>query len=197
MLDRLDPRRWLKTRREDAPPENWTLVPSSPSDIEATVRHCRRLVSKRAAMAAGAAAVPVPGLDWITDVATLLKLVPEINAAFGLTPAQVERLAPDRKVAVLKAISAGGSMLAGRLVTKELVVTMLRTLGVRLTGKQAAKFVPIAGQAVSAAITYASLRYVCEQHIQQCAEVARRLLLPAPTERVDLESAGPGRSAAR
>lgn len=192
MLDRLDPRRWLKTRRDDAPPETWTLVPASPHDIESTVRHCRRLVSKRAVMAAGAAAVPIPGLDWITDVATLLKLVPEINAAFGLTPAQVERMAPDRKVAVLKAISAGGSMLAGRLVTKELVVTMLRTIGVRLTGKQAAKFVPIAGQAISAAITYASLRYVCEQHIQQCAEVARRLMLPTATEHVDLESGPSG-----
>ena len=188
LLDRLDPRRLLRRRPEEAAPGGWTLVPASPRDIEATVRHCRRLVSKRAALAAGAAVVPIPGVDWITDVATLLKLVPEINAAFGLTPAQVERLAPERKVAVVKAISAGGSMLVGRLVTRDLVVAMLKTVGVRLSSKQAAKFVPIAGQAVSAAITYASLRYVCDQHIQQCAEVARRLLLPTATEAVDLES---------
>lgn len=190
MLDRFDPRRLLR-RREPAP-DAWTLVPASPRDIEATVRHCRRLVSKRAAMAAGAAAVPIPGVDWITDVATLLKLTTEINAAFGLTPAQVERLAPDRKVAVLKAISAGGSMLVGRLVTRDLVVATLKTVGVRLSSKQAAKFVPIAGQAVSAAITYASLRYVCEQHIQQCADVARQLLLPSAAETVDLESRSSG-----
>ena len=194
MLDRFDPRRLLRRRAAEPAPESWTLVPASPHDIEATVRQCRRLVSKRAAMAAGAAAVPIPGIDWITDVATLLKLVPEINAAFGLTPSQVEQLAPDRKVAVLKAISAGGSMLIGRLVTKDLVFSMLKTVGVRMTSKQAAKFVPLAGQAVSAAITYASLRYVCEQHIQQCAEVARRLMLPSASEHVgDLES---GRSGA-
>jgi hypothetical protein len=40
----------------------------------------------------------------------------------------------------------------------------------------------LAGQAVSAALTYTALRYVCEQHIRQCAEVARMLALPAPVE---------------
>ena len=43
----------------------------------------------------------------------------------------------------------------------------------RLTTQQAAKFVPIAGQAVSAALTYSALRYVCEQHIQQCVAISQ------------------------
>ena len=47
----------------------------------------------------------------------------------------------------------------------------LRLVGVRLTTQQAAKFVPVAGQAVWAALTYSSLRYVCEQHIQQCVAI--------------------------
>ena len=57
---------------------------------------------------------------------------------------------------------------------------MLKLVGVRLTTQQAAKVVPLAGQAVSAALTYSALRYVCELHIRQCAEVARQLALPAP-----------------
>ena len=72
-------------------------------------------------------------------------------------------------------------MLVGRMVTRELVMTMLRLVGVRLTTQQAAKFVPIAGQVVSAALTYTALKFVCEQHIRQCMEVARQLRLPAPT----------------
>ena len=158
----------------------WSVVPGTPKEIDSVVRDCRRLVNKRALVAAGVAVVPLPGIDWITDVATLMKLIPEINEAFGLTPAQVERLAPDRRVVVYKAISAGGGMLVGKLVTKELVIKMLRLVGVRLTTQQAAKYVPLAGQAISAALTYSSLRYVCEQHIQQCAAVSRQLLLPAP-----------------
>lgn len=161
-------------------PAEWTLVPDTPTEVEAVVRQCRRLVSRRALVAAGAAAVPLPGLDWVTDIAVLMKLIPEINRAFGLTPEQVERLAPDRRLVVYKTLSAGGSMLVGRIVTRELVIKLVKLVGIRLTAGQAAKFVPIAGQAVSAALTFSALRYVCEQHIQQCVEVSRQLMLVAP-----------------
>ncbi len=167
-----------KARGDDAA---WTLVPGSQRELDAVIRHCRKLVSRRAAMAAGVSIVPIPGIDWLTDIAVLMKLIPDINQAFGLTAGQVERLAPDRRVVVYKAISAGGSMLIGRLVTREVVIQMLKLVGIRLTTQQAAKFVPIAGQAISAALTYSSLRYVCEQHIQQCVTVSKQLLLAAPT----------------
>ena len=160
--------------------DEWVLVPDTPQEIDALVRQCRRLVNQRALIAAGVAVVPIPGLDWATDVAVLLRLIPRINRAFGLTPEQVERLAPDRRLVVYKALSAGGGMLVGRLVTRELVMTMLRVVGVRLTAQQAAKFVPIAGQAVSAALTFSALKFVCEQHIQQCVAVSKQLMLPAP-----------------
>ena len=138
-------------------------------------------------VAAGVAVVPIPGIDWVTDIAVLMRLIPDINHAFGLTPGQVERLSPDRRVVVYKAISAGGSLLVGKLVTREVVTQALRFVGVRLTTQQAAKFVPIAGQAISAALTYSSLRYVCEQHLQQCVAVSRQLLLAAPKAAVDME----------
>ncbi|MCW5664242.1 MAG: hypothetical protein KIT35_10450 [Piscinibacter sp.] len=165
---------------ESAQATEWELVPDSDSRIEDVARACRRLVTKRALLGAGVALIPVPGVDWVTDVGILMKLIPDINRAFGLTEEQIERLAPDRKVVVYKAISAGGSMLIGRLVTRELVMTMLRLVGVRLTAQQAAKVVPIAGQAISAALTYSALKYVCEQHIRQCMAVARLIALPAP-----------------
>jgi len=159
---------------------HWEVVPDTPRRIEDVADRCRRLVTKRALFGAGVAMVPLPGVDWLTDVALLLKLIPEINRAFGLTPEQVERLSPDRRIVVYKAISAGGSLLVGRLVTRELVMTMLKMVGVRLTTQQAAKFVPLAGQAVSALLTFSALKYVCEQHIRQCMEVSRLLALPAP-----------------
>jgi uncharacterized protein (DUF697 family) len=148
--------------------------------VDATARRCRQLVNKRALLAAGVAMVPVPGLDWLTDVGVLVKLLPDINRAFGLAPEQIERLAPDRRVVVYKALSAGGGLLVGKVVTRELVLKVLKVVGVRLTTQQAAKYVPIAGQAVSAALTYGALKYVCEQHIRQCIAVRRQLLLPAP-----------------
>ena len=172
---------FLKRFEKKKPAVDWAVVPSSTSEIDAVVSHCRRLVRRRAMMAAGVAVVPLPGIDWITDVAVLMRLIPDINHAFGLTPGQIERLAPDRRVVVYKAISAGGGMLIGKLVTRDLVMKALRLVGVRLTTQQAAKFVPIAGSAVSAVLTYTSLRYVCEQHIQQCVAISRQLMLPAPS----------------
>jgi uncharacterized protein (DUF697 family) len=155
-------------------------LPSSDDAVAAIARRCRQRVRQRALMAAGVAMVPVPGIDWVTDVGVLVKLLPEISAAFGLSAQQVERLAPDRRVVVYKAISAGGGMVLGRLVTRELVLMLLKTVGVRLTAQQAAKYLPIAGQVASAALTFSALQYVCEQHIKQCEAVSRQLLLPAP-----------------
>lgn len=164
---------------------DWEVMPEGAAaagdDLQVIAKRCRQRVGRRALFAAGVAMVPVPGLDWLTDIGLLMKLLPEISAAFGLSPAQVERLAPDRRVVVYKAISAGGGLVVGKVVTRELVLRLVSMVGVRLSTQQAAKFVPIAGQAVSAALTYSALRFVCEQHIRQCLDVARQLQLPAPS----------------
>lgn len=159
---------------------DWEVLPAAGNDPQAIADRCRRMVRRRALLAAGVAMVPVPGLDWLTDVGVLVELLPRINQQFGLTPEQIERLAPERRLVVYKAISAGGGMLIGKLVTRDLVLMLLKMVGVRLTTQQAAKFVPIAGQAVSAALTYSALRFVCEQHIRQCIDISRQLALPAP-----------------
>jgi hypothetical protein len=115
-------------------------------------------------------------------VGVLVKLLPEISEAFGLTEEQIERLAPDRRVVVYKALSAMGGMVVGRLVTREVVMTLLRKAGVRLSTQQVAKYVPVAGQAVSVALTYSTLKYVCEQHIRQCIAVAQQVQVPKPVD---------------
>mgnify|MGYP000208050832 CR=1 FL=1 len=160
---------------KDFPPYSYTDAQGRMTGLDVEIG--KALAAK---MGVAMALVPIPGVDWVTDVAILVKLIPEINRAFGLTPEQVERLSPDRRVVVYKAISAGGSMLVGRLITREVVMYALRLVGVRLTTQQAAKFVPVAGQAVSALLTFSALKYVCEQHIRQCMEVSRQLALPAP-----------------
>ena len=148
------------------------LIPAGPEQIEAIARESRQLVTKRALLAAGVAVIPVPGLDWLADVSVLMKVIPEISQRFGLSQEQLARLSPDRRVAVYKALSAAGSVLAGRLVTRTLILRALRLVGVRLSAQQVAKFVPIAGQAISAVLTFGALKYVCELHIRQCMAVA-------------------------
>jgi uncharacterized protein (DUF697 family) len=151
-------------------------------ELTARVRACRRLLNRRAIAGAAASAVPLPGLDWAVDAALLARLLPEINSQFGLTPMQLQRLPAHQRDQAQKAIGVVGSVVIGRVVTRELVIKLAKTVGVRLTARQAAKYVPLAGQAVAALMGYAALRYLGEEHIKDCVRVVKeaRLALPAP-----------------
>ncbi len=153
------------------------------------VRRSRKLLNRRALVGAVASAVPVPGLDWAVDAALLTRLVPAINAEFGLTPAQLDLLPTHKREQVQKALAMVGSVVIGKFVTRDLVIRMAQTVGKRLTAKQAAKYVPLAGQAIAAVMGYTAIRYLGEEHIKDCVRVAReaQLLLPAPAKLIKLE----------
>ena len=143
----------------------------------------RKLLHRRAVVAAAASVVPVPGLDWAVDAALLSRLLPQISAQFGLTPEQLDQLDPGKREQVQKAVTLVGSVLIGKLITKELVLRITRTVGLRLTTKQLAKYVPLAGQAVAATVGYATLRYLGEQHLRDCVLVVQQSQLQLPVPR--------------
>jgi uncharacterized protein (DUF697 family) len=155
---------------------------ASDPDLAAAVRRARKLLHRRALVAAAASMVPVPGLDWAVDAALLSRLIPQISAEFGLSAGQIDQLDPSKREQVQKAVGLVGSVLIGKLITRELVLRTAQTVGLRLTTKQVAKYVPLAGQAVAATLGYATLRYLGEQHLRDCVQVVQeaRLQLPAP-----------------
>lgn len=148
----------------------------------AAIRRSRRLLGRKALMAAAASAVPVPGIDFAADAALLARLVPQISAEFGLAVPQIAHLSPHQRDRVMQMAGSLGTVLVGKLVTRDLLMTLARHAGMKLSAKQAARFVPLAGQVVSAALGYAALRAMGEQHIKDCVRVARaaQLVLPAP-----------------
>ncbi|WP_411879313.1 hypothetical protein [Polaromonas sp. YR568] len=148
--------------------------------LEAAVKRSRKLLNKRAMVAAAASAVPVPGLDWMVDAAMLSKLIPEINKEFGLTPQQLDQLEPRKRDQVQKAVSMVGSVLIGKFISRDLLIKAATKIGVRLTTKQVAKYVPLAGQVISAAVGYAAIRYFGEEHMKDCIRVAKQAQLEAP-----------------
>lgn len=149
--------------------------------LEDAARRARKLLHMRALVAAAAGVVPVPGLDWAVDAALLSRLLPRINAEFGLTPQQLDQLDPSKLEQVQKAVALVGSVLIGKFITRELVLKLTRAMGVRMTTKQVAKYVPLAGQAIAATLGYATLRYLGEQHIRDCMLVAEMAQLQLPT----------------
>ena len=153
---------------------------SDDAALAAAVIRSRKLLNKRAMVAAAASAVPVPGLDWAVDAAMLSKLIPEINREFGLTPQQLDQLDPTKREQVQKAVTLVGSVLIGKFISRDLVLKAATKIGMRLTTKQLAKYVPFAGQIVAATVGYAAIRYLGEEHMKDCIRVARQAQLDVP-----------------
>lgn len=152
------------------------LVPGTRRDIEAVAHACRKLVTRRALISAGASVIPVPGLDVAVDISVLIGMIESINREFGLTPRQIALLSPRRRLFAYRAVMTVGSALIGRVVTRELVLKLLQKVGVRLTFKQASRFVPFAGQVVAASLSFAALKYLGDRHIRDCVQVADTLI---------------------
>ncbi|MYN01294.1 hypothetical protein GTP41_04185 [Pseudoduganella sp. DS3] len=157
----------------------WTVIPASEADIDAVRERCRRMVRRRAAVSAGVAAVPIPGVDVMTDLGLFTQLIDEVNREFGLTPAQIERLQPKMKLIAYEAVVSLGGMLVGKVVTRELVATVLKRSAGKLAARQAGKLVPIAGQIASATIGFFAFRQIGYQHVEACAKVARQVVVQA------------------
>ena len=149
-------------------------------EMQAAVKRSRKMLHKRALLAGAVSAVPIPGLDWAVDAAMLSKLIPEINKEFGLSPEQLDNLNPKKREQVQKAVTLVGSVLIGKLISKDLVIKAATKIGMRLTTKQLAKYVPFAGQIVAATVGYAAIRYLGEEHMKDCIRVAQEAQLDVP-----------------
>lgn len=142
------------------------------TELKAIRAECQRRVKKTAWASAGAAAVPVPLLDVVVDVGLLMKLIPEINQAFGLQPEQIEAMSDETRLQVWKRRAERGSELIGIVVTRELIKRSVQGLGTRLVARQVTKFIPLGGQIVAATIGYWVMRRMAMTHVDDCFEVA-------------------------
>ncbi|MGA8391742.1 MAG: hypothetical protein WB775_06360 [Burkholderiaceae bacterium] len=153
---------------------------SGHAGLTAAVRRGRKILHRRALVAAAAGAMPVPGLDWAVDAALLSRIIPKINAEFGLMPDQLDRLTPHERERVQKAVALVGTVLIGKFITRDLVIKAAKMVGLRLTAGQAARYVPMAGQLLSAMVGYSAIRYIGEEHMKDCVRVALKAELRLP-----------------
>lgn len=154
----------------------WTVMPANDKDVERVREHCRRMVRRRAVISAGVSAVPIPGVDVLSDLSLFAMLIDDVNQAFGLSPEQVKLLQPRYRLIAYEAAVGMGGMMVGRLVTRELVLQAFKRTGMKSLAKTAARFVPIAGQIASAAIGFGVFRAMGYQHVDACAAVVRQML---------------------
>jgi hypothetical protein len=119
---------------------------------------------------------PRYGADIVADIGLLTKLLPEISKRFGLDHEQVQKLEPQLAQQALVMASSLGNTMIGRMVTKRIVVALLRRVGARVAVGSMAKFVPFAGSAVAATISFGAMKLVGNSHVEDCYKTALALL---------------------
>jgi len=151
-------------------------MPYTIVELDRIRRQCRRLVTTRSLMSAGAAVVPIPGADIVADVGLLASLLPDISRRFGLDHEQVEKLDPRLAERVFVVAASLGNNAIGRAATKRLVTSLLKRVGTRVATASAAKYVPVIGSGMAAAISFGAMKLVGNAHIDDCYRTAKALL---------------------
>lgn len=156
------------------------------AELDAIRRDCRKLVTNRSLISAGAAVVPIPGADLVADIGLLTTLLPEISKRFDLDHDQVAQLEPQVAQKVLVMAASMGNTVIGRVITKRIAIAMLRRVGIRVATASAAKFVPLLGSALAAGVSFSAMRLVGNAHIEDCYRTAAALVTaPAGSARLE------------
>lgn len=152
------------------------MVNYSLNELEQITKECKRMVIRRATASGGAAIIPVPGTDFLTDVTILMQLLPAINHKFGLSEEQLSGLDNRTKAYIYGYITAIGSRTIGKIISREIVFQLLKKVGIRVASKQAIKFVPLVGQGIAAALSFSAMRHAGYSHINDCYAVAKKII---------------------
>ena len=192
--------RFWRTKRD-----NYHMLPQTAGEIEKAVRDCRRMATRAALKSAVAGALPVPWIDAAIDVKILTGLVSRINERFGLSKGQLEHYHEELRIAVFDLIKRTGARFVGRYVTMEVILPALQRMGVRVTTKRVARYVPVLGTGISAAISFGAMKLIAHSHIKECADVVKRLaeqniievsgqVVPRDRERIPAKQNAPKRN---
>lgn len=143
-------------------------------DLEKVKRECGELVKKEAKISAVAAIVPVPFMDLVVDAGLLTKLLPQIEAKFGLVDPAQQAVNLDDKHGFAH-FKDQAVDIAGLVLTRSIAKKTFQGFGGRIIAKQVAKFIPFGGQLVAGTIGYLMFKKIADDHIAKCYEQAKQL----------------------
>jgi uncharacterized protein (DUF697 family) len=143
-------------------------------NLEQIRAECLELVKKRAYVSAGAAIIPVPFFDVFIDVGILSKLIPEVNARFGLAPEQVSVYDPKTKTIHWDELKKRGVDISGIVITRTAAKKTVNNFAAKYITKQVTKFIPLGGQMIAAGLGYFLMKKVAEAHVEESYKLAKQ-----------------------
>lgn len=144
--------------------------------LDAVRNECTAIARKKALMSAAASTIPFPGPDFAADVAILFQVIPIINTKFGLSQEQIDVLDPQRKIVILDTIKKYGPLFVGKVITVQLMKTILKRVGMRYGAKTMVARIPLLGSSVAASLGFVVMNHVLNSHIEDCYNVVAKYL---------------------
>ncbi len=131
-----------------------------------------KVVGKFAGLAALNGINPIPGLDVAVDIGLLLKLFNDLKKGFGLEDGLLTKyqqvMNNPQQTAMIENII--------KFVTKEGVISLIKSISKREGSKLIAKFIPFVGQAVAATAGYLITSNAGKRYVDDCYTVAQLIL---------------------
>ena len=153
------------------------MLPRTLYELEQVRKQCRKMVTKRAVISGGAAIIPVAGTDVVVDVVILTELIQSVNKRFGLAKNQIDTYDSKTKMLIFNLIKKTGKTMVGKVITREVIVWIIQKTGNRIILKQILKYIPLLGQAASAAISISTMKYIGNSHVSDCHRLVQGIIL--------------------
>ena len=81
-----------------------------------------------------------------------------------------------RRISVYRVLKSLGDSAVGRAVTRDVLALVVKHVATRLATRATVRYVPLAGQAMAATLSFAAIKYLGERHIRDCMTVANRVI---------------------
>ena len=151
------------------------MMPISEKDLDRVANECYSMVTTRAGLSGVVAAVPLPGVELAADVAILSRLLPAISRRFGLSSDQIKQYDAQSKMFLYNLIVEMGCKVAGKVITKEVVLYLLKKVGVNVAASTVVKYIPVVGQVAAAGLSFAAMKHIGDAHVAECRRLVERM----------------------
>ncbi|TFJ95910.1 taperin [Platysternon megacephalum] len=149
----------------------------SKETLEKKKEQLQRQIWLKSLVSCGVAALPIPGLSTVCDIAILMTSLKEFCRDFGLNENALAALArqADKPVAELKAVIKSP---LSEEITKDLVIKLLTkcAAGAVKYSTYLFEFVPVVGSVVSAAVSLPTTYFMLKSFLDDVAADAARVL---------------------
>ena len=143
-------------------------------DLDQIRTQCLDLVEKAAYCSAGAAAIPIPFVDFIADLGILSQLIPQINARFGLNIEHMGVFDPKTKKIHWDELRKRGVTLSSLIIARSAVKSSMNNTLTKYASKKITRFIPFGRQVISAGLGYLMMKKIAQTHIDDCYNLAKQ-----------------------